>query len=178
MSSTHQTTRDQAAEILRTGHAQLDGLLERLPTNERSRRGAIGGGDWSADDLVGHIAAWERLALHAARDRRAGRIPDAQRVFDQEGVDEFNARKVKEWRELTPSEIKAQARATSLALIEILASLSDEEWGQEAWYPTDARSSSLGELLGSITGGRQGPFEHIADHVDDLAAHVLSVAGG
>src|SRR5262249_35081783 len=57
-------TRNRAIEILDREHAQVLELVERLPAATRTVTG-IGGGEWSAKDLLGHLETWEELALDA-----------------------------------------------------------------------------------------------------------------
>ena len=69
------TMQVEAIAKLRQGQAELDSLLARLSEAELTRTATIGGGEWSAKDLLGHIAFWEELASGFAGDWRAGRHP-------------------------------------------------------------------------------------------------------
>src|SRR5205823_11946159 len=81
--------RDDALAIVAQGQRAIDELLARVPADAFERAGTIGDGDWSAKDLVGHLAAWERVALERLEAARTGRpIPP----FPAGGVDRFNAR--------------------------------------------------------------------------------------
>src|SRR5262249_57451316 len=74
-------TREEAIATLEEGQAALDTLLARLSPEQLVRPATIGGGDWSAKDLLGHIAFWEELASQALNDWCAGRTPAVEQIF-------------------------------------------------------------------------------------------------
>ena len=55
-------TRQDAVAILEDGQDRLEALFARLSDERFVRRGTIGG-EWSAKDLMGHVAFWEEIAL-------------------------------------------------------------------------------------------------------------------
>src|SRR5438445_8463916 len=67
--------RDEASAILRDGQERLDDLLGGMSEGDLVRPATIGGGDWSAKDLIGHVAAWEELAVQALAEWRRGQMP-------------------------------------------------------------------------------------------------------
>ncbi|HYT29616.1 MAG TPA: DinB family protein, partial [Actinomycetota bacterium] len=69
----------------------------------------IGGGDWSAKDLLGHITAWEEVALERLRSARSGRPLPA---FPTGGVDRFNADRVAADRQRSLGEVRSRAERT------------------------------------------------------------------
>ena len=87
-------TRDEALATLGDGQTSLESLLARLLDDELARPATIGGGDWSAKDLLGHVAFWEELAIQALEAIRAGRPANAEAIFGAgaTGVDAANAR--------------------------------------------------------------------------------------
>ena len=56
-------TRSDAAHRLSEGWGRLQDLLARIDEGAFDRLRTIGGGDWSAKDLLGHVAFWEEIAL-------------------------------------------------------------------------------------------------------------------
>src|SRR5918992_5234518 len=87
-------SRDQAIATLEAGQAALAVLFAVLSDREMTRPATIGGGEWSAKDLLGHIAFWEELAVETLEDWRAGRRPSVEQISDAgpEGIDAANAR--------------------------------------------------------------------------------------
>jgi hypothetical protein len=138
--------RMEALARLREGQERMDALLAHLRGEELTRPATIGSGDWSAKDLIGHIATWEELALAAIRDFGSHRTPWPERkggVFSAPAtgkISAFNARTVGQKRGLSLREVKAAARRTHH------------------------------ELLSSIN---TGAFRHNLDHLPDLEAYVL-----
>src|SRR5207245_7846791 len=61
----------QAAAALEEGNAALQELCARLSADEMVRPATIGGGQWSAKDLLAHVAFWEELAAQTLADWRA-----------------------------------------------------------------------------------------------------------
>ena len=54
--------RQEALATLAEGDAALGALFAQLSSDQLIEPATIGGGDWSAKDLLGHIAFWEELA--------------------------------------------------------------------------------------------------------------------
>ncbi|HEY1329939.1 MAG TPA: DinB family protein [Actinomycetota bacterium] len=170
-------TRDEALATLEEGRGTLDALFERLGEQELVRTSTIGGGDWSALDLLGHIGTWEELALDALSAWRAGRVPLVEEVFRAApSVDELNAQRIQSLRRRRPDEVRRWAHDTHEALVAEITAMSDEEWTSKAPYPAERRDR-LVTLLGSVLGAPQRPFGHPFAHQPDLQAYVDEVRG-
>jgi hypothetical protein len=65
-------TREQAIQTLEDGQRRLDALFGQLAEEQLVRPATIGGGDWSAKDLLGHIARWNEIAIEARDAWRRG----------------------------------------------------------------------------------------------------------
>ena len=172
------TTRDQAIAELEGGQQALDRLLGKLAYEQMERPRSIGGGEWSAKDLLGHVAGWEEIALAAIDDWRDGRPPWIEEFFARmpDGVDELNAENDRHGAAQSLDQTRQRADDAHRRLVAQITAMPDEEWAARAWYPA-ARRKTLGNLLGSILGGRQRPFGHVFDHLPDLEAYV-ALAGG
>jgi hypothetical protein len=173
------TGRGEARATLDQGHEALEALFARLSTEQMEEPATIGGGEWSAKDLRGHIAFWEELAAEAANAWREGRRPEAEDIFatDAEGVHAANARNFERTRLQTVEAVNARARKAHGDVLSLVDNLSDEEWASKAPYETERRRT-LGTMLGSILGAPKRPFGHAFAHVDDLRAYVESATGG
>jgi hypothetical protein len=168
-------TAGQAADILAEGAGALDALLRRLSEKTATARGTIGGGAWSAKDLVGHIETWEEVALGAIDDVLAGRTPSIRQVVtDEASLDRFNAREVERkagagWQDALSSFHRTNAR-----LVERVRGLTPEEWATRPAAGPGGDTRTLGEQVGSTTGLARRPFRHVWAHLDDLAAFVAT----
>lgn len=162
--------RDEAIAYLSAGHVSLAALIDRLDDASLARPATIGGGDWSAKDLMGHIAFWEELAFQSLAAWRERRTPPTD-ADDWPGVDAANARNQERTTRASLGEIRQRADLAQLNVIAALQSVTAEEWTAEPFYP-GARHPTLGDLLGGVLGGSQGPFKHIEDHLPDLERYV------
>jgi hypothetical protein len=167
---------EQAIRTLDDGRRRLFDLIARLSDEQMERPATIGGGDWSAKDLVAHLEVWEAIALQALQEWRTGTVPAIEDVFAKgaEGVDALNAERVQAKRALTISEVSTQATDTHRELIEELSHIGREEWEGKAFYETERRTR-LGALLGAVTGAPKQPFGHAFAHLPDLEAYVSSL---
>ncbi|MGZ4104026.1 MAG: DinB family protein [Actinomycetota bacterium] len=166
-------SRDEALATLEEGHRLLEALFARLDDEQFVAPKTIGGGDWSAKDLLGHIAFWEELALEALADLRAGATPRIEAIFARaaEGIDEINAGNQQRTAMRSLEEAKARAAAAREALVTAIGSMSDDEWGSKVPYETERRETTAA-LLASILGAPKRPFGHAFAHIPDLEAYV------
>jgi hypothetical protein len=172
-------SRQEALSTLREGQERLTALLAQLSDEDLTKPATIGGGDWSAKDLIGHVASWEDLAVTSLAEWRRGEVP---RVELPEGpmsgsgqVDAFNGRAVEERRGVGLEEAVRDARVIHQKLVEAIEALSDREWLSKYLAP-DGRDRLLATLLGSLTAAPGRPFGHAFAHLPDLEAYVGSVA--
>ena len=171
-------SRQEAISTLREGQEGLDELLAGLSDEDLVKPATIGGGDWSAKDLIGHVASWEDLAVSSLAEWRHGEMP---RVELPEGpmsgsgqVDAFNERAVQEKREAELEEVVQGAHVIHQKLIEAIDGLSEQEWLSTYLVP-GGRERLVATLLGSLTAAPDRPFGHAFAHLPDLEAYVRSV---
>jgi hypothetical protein len=163
-------SREDAIRIGAEGHRSVEELLDLLDDDAFVRRGTIGGGEWSAKDLAGHLADWEEYALRTLDEWRSGLRP----WFEDVDADPVNDEAIS--RHL--DEAAAHVRARFAELYERWRSapsdMPEEEWNAPTSYETD-RPRSLGELLGSVLGGPDGYFRHAEAHLGSLRDYVSTL---
>src|SRR5438874_1559991 len=124
-------TREQAIATLEQGQQRLHELLGRGSDDDLSRPATIGGGDWSAKDLIGHIATWEESAIDSVADIRRGEVPKIEEVFREEGgIDRYNAESMPKVQELPLREVRERAAAAHRTLVAMIRGMGDEQWLQ------------------------------------------------
>ena len=109
-------------ELLRADEArweQMCSLLDRVPDWEKP--GVAG--EWSAKDLLGHVAAWHAVTMDRLEQfRMKGELPPAP-----PDVDEFNARTCEENKDLSLHDVRVIAGASRHRFREELAMLKEED---------------------------------------------------
>ena len=168
-------TRDEALATLAEGQRRVDELLAGVSHDDLVRPATIGGGDWSAKDLIGHLATWEEASIDAIADVRRGRVPAIETTFGQEGgVDRYNAERIPELAALSLEQVRDRASATHETLSSLIRDMSDQEWFARVPYETERRRT-LANLLGSITGAPKRPFGHAFAHLPDLQGFIRTL---
>ena len=164
-------SREDAIRIGAHGHRSVEELLDRLDDDAFIRRGTIGGGEWSAKDLAGHLADWEEYALRTLDEWRSGLRP----WFEDVDTDPVNDEAIS--RHLDEGAAHVRRRFTELheRLSSALAKMPEAEWTAPTFYETD-RPRSLGEILGAVVGAPDGPFRHAEAHVGALRDYVSTLA--
>lgn len=156
-------------EILAHGHEAVAGLIARLGPNEFARPATIGGGDWSAKDLVGHLTSWEEHALEALAAWRRGEPAPIQRALRTPGLNAVNAENVALDQRRSPEQVRARFDEVYGRLVDEIRALPQATWDEP---PTTRSRRPLGVVLGGIVGGPDGEFAHASAHLPDLRAFV------
>ena len=141
----------------------LDGIAD----DDLVRRGTIGGGDWSAKDLVGHVTCWEEIALEAVDATRAGRTPWV--VAAPKDADGINADAIAERADRPLDRIRSEGEEVHARLCATIEAMTDDEWRAPAAVER-GREQHLWALLGAILGAPRRPFGHAFAHLDDAEA--------
>jgi hypothetical protein len=166
-------TRADALATLKEGQARLDDLLGRLSEEELTRPATIGGGDWSAKDLIGHIAFWEEVALRVLDSWRRETPLNLAEAFAPGGTDGMNAWNQERKARWALLRVQQDAQRNHRRLMREMVRLSDEEW--RSLVPiTASRRIRLGTRLGGVLGAPKRPFGHAFAHTPDLEAYVRS----
>ena len=165
-------TRDEALATLEDGQSQVDALIARLSDDELARPATIGGGDWSAKDLVSHIARWNEIAMEARDAWRNGEKPAIEDSWDD--VDGINADNYERSRDASPAEARERMRRAHSAITAAIRDMDEAEWHSLAPYPTERRAW-LGMMMGSVTGAPKRAYGHAFAHLPDLEAYVAEL---
>jgi uncharacterized protein (TIGR03083 family) len=169
-----QPSRQEAIQILEEGWSRLDELLAGLSDEDLIRPSTIGSGDWSAKDLLGHLAFWEELAVKTMAEWRGGEKPEVERAFASGGPDDLNAENYERKRDWPLDQVRAEGEGTHRRLIREIEEMSDQVWTSKAPYETERRNHLVSEL-GSVLGAPKRPFGHVFAHIPDLEGYASSV---
>lgn len=163
-------SREDAIRIVSEGHRSVQELLSRLDDDAFAQRGAVGGGDWSAKDLAGHLADWEEYAIQSLQEWRSRIRP----WFEDLDTDPVNDEAIQRHLDDPATDVRRRFIGVHDRFRAALIDLSDDEWSEPSFYETD-RPRSLGELLGAVVGGDDGLFRHADAHLGDLRDHVSTL---
>lgn len=158
------SSEDMFAALGREQQLLLD-TLRSCSDAQLNQKGVVG--DWSAKNVLAHLAAWEQLVIETLPERLATRKRPA--VFETIGADEdgFNARVVAERENMSPPEQIYALENTRSQLVNYLRSLGDETL-QRA-HPFDGWNGTLAEyILAAIC-------EHEKEHCDAICAAVAAM---
>jgi hypothetical protein len=162
------TARDEALRLTEEGYAATRALVGRLDDDAFARPATIGGGDWSAKDLLCHLAFWERNALEALEDWKADRPWRRSSMFDEpHGDDRLNAEADREFASVSADDARALAGHLHVRLVAEIHDLTDEQWVRGL-----PDGQTWGSGLGDILQGVDGAFRHAWAHLEDLRAFV------
>ena len=140
---------------------QLDAALDGLDEAAMVEPGVVEA--WSVKDLLGHVTAWDQMALgHVERWRRGEQPPAAF------SVDDYNAREAARRRDWSPATVREEAAETRQQLRSTLAAVTDDEWS--AVVGEGDQQGPLGDWIGGPLAGSTGPGTHAAEHAEHIRA--------
>ncbi len=104
---------------------EFNAALAGIPDELWQQPNAIG--EWSLQDILGHIASWENEALkYIPLILEGRRLPRYKDMYG--GIDAFNAKTVAGNRRLTLAEARESSARTHQKLLDYLQSLPDEHF--------------------------------------------------
>ncbi len=165
-------SQSRALRTLEEEHESVRELVERLGSDDFVRSATIGGGDWSAKDLVGHLTSWEEHALEALAAWRRDEPAPIQRALRVYGLNGVNEEAVAADRERSAATVRRRFVDIHRRLVAEIRSMPEPTWDAP---PTTRSRRSLGHVVGGIVGGPAGPFTHASSHLPHLRAYVAWV---
>jgi hypothetical protein len=138
--------------------AAIDGLGERALAEPNVV------GAWSIVEILGHVTAWEQLALRHIEQWPHG---DPLPMGGGSTVDDYNAAEVERRRGWSLAQVRAEHHATRQRLRTAIEALSDADWSSAR--AVGDRTTSLGEIVAGDLGG-DGPGDHAAEHARQILA--------
>ena len=139
--------------------AERAGLLEQiLGLDEQVLMQVPVIGDWTAKDVLAHVATWDRWQARTMRSIVAGEEPDFSALYD---LDASNAAFVAPWRSRSLSEVLAELQAARTDWVDWLEGLPREEFSRRRSYD--------GEDWSFCDGVLRVQWEHDAEHAEQIA---------
>src|SRR5262245_29210550 len=115
--------RQQLLAVVEDTWRQLDAAIDGLDEAALTEPGVVEA--WSIKDLLGHITAWEQMAL-----RRVDRWRRGEPLIDPDwtSTDAYNAGEAARRRDVPLSAVRAESAETRQRLRATLKALTDDEW--------------------------------------------------
>src|SRR3981081_1534709 len=120
-------TPEQAIQTLQEGQRQLEALFAQLSEEQLVQPATIGGGDWSAKDLMGHIARWNEIAMEALASWRDGQMPWIEGQGSG-GLDKINADNSGLSHDPPLEQARGRLHQSNEALVGAIRDMGNEEW--------------------------------------------------
>ncbi len=99
---------------------QEQAFIDELSANEKDQRGSLE--DWSAKDMIAHVATWRARFAHDLAAARRGDQPEITTDFDHENAGIYADHHENSW-----TEVRALAQTSFGALIHELEYLDDQD---------------------------------------------------
>lgn len=142
---------------------RLDAAVEGLDEAALTESGVVG--QWSIKDVLGHVTAWDQLAVeYLERWRRGAPAPER----DWDSADDFNAREADRKQGWPLARIRDEADTARDRLRTLLVGINDDEWATPVTL--FERERPLGEWVGGALNGDGGPGTHAAEHAEQIQA--------
>lgn len=128
-------------------------------SDEQLDRPVAGAHGWTARDLIGHLVAWQEMALQVAKELAVGERSATKerldREWDERGGEAINAAIEAEWRATPLDEVRRRMHEVPGELRGYLTVVPEMRWLKH----TDNLRYFLDETL-----------DHYSEHAPDLAA--------
>jgi uncharacterized damage-inducible protein DinB len=119
-------------ELMARLAAERAGLMEGLlGLDERALREPRSLGEWSVQDVLAHIAAWERWEMRSMGSMVAGETPDLAAAGDFDGA---NAAFIAPWRDRALDEVVSEVCSARAEWVAWLEGLPDKEFSRPRSY--------------------------------------------
>ena len=124
--------RDRLLDIMHTARAELDAIVAGYDGQLDAAAGD--NPDWRIQDVLAHLALWERMA---ARKIAGTPLPDGEDEVTRDpwDIDEFNDAMQARWRDRSAAAVLAESAAAHSALVAAVEGARDDDCapGGKAW---------------------------------------------
>lgn len=154
---------------VQASRADFDAAVARLTEEQFTAPGA--GGDWSAKDVLAHVAAWEQgiaaLLQHQPRGAAMGIEGDASTM----DIDTINRHVYELHRERPASDVLAMAREAHERVVAVISTLDDADLQKPYKDFSDQQDSNPDEpIINAIAGDT---YEHYEEHLPAIRAQAI-----
>ncbi len=168
----------RALDLLREEHAAVRALIDELSDDEMTRRDTIRHGlypdqDYSFQDLLAHLTAYEVHALGAlAAWRKGEKHPISEEIKTGRGGLRIHYASTADYAHLSLQQMIDTCLQTQRDLETAIEQIDDTEWRDVAPYMT-TEPTDLGGMLEAILVAPPRPlYRHLPVHIPDTPAYI------
>ncbi len=155
-------TQHEMMAIVEESWRTLDEAVAGLTVDDMTEPDVVGA--WSITDVLGHVTAWDSLAVEYLERWRRGEAPPPR---DWDSADVYNAREAARRQGWTLARVTDEAADIRRRLRAQLAGITDEEWETVMTINDPER---LADWVGGALNGADGPGTHAAEHAAAIRA--------
>lgn len=149
-------------DTIANARAALEGTLARL--DDQAQTTTILAGEWTAKDIMIHVADWERRFLRWVEIGQRGEIPERPEPgISWADEDRLNQSVVERGRARSLDEVRAEFTAAYRAIYEAIAAMSEDELFTPGYYAWTG-DEPLAAIVRGVT------TDHYAGHAADILA--------
>jgi hypothetical protein len=159
------TTKDELLKTLRNERAELEAMIDALPSQKMTQPGVIE--DWSVKDLIAHFMLWEGWILDKCQQLLlTGTVTLDER--DTRPTDEMNALHYEANLERSVDDIRYQERAIFEEILGVVEAFDEQQLFEPNHY-SFPRGFALADEIKNET------YRHYRAHSDDLKRGIVNL---
>lgn len=173
--------RTEALRLVKIEHEAVQALIDALTDEEMTRPDTIRHGLYadqqcSFKDLLAHLICYEAYTVEAIDDwqiKAEHWVIGAMQDYQESTKIHYQG--ISQRRHLTLQEQRDEYRQVSQQFEEKLASLTDDQWREEAFYPTDEPTNFGGMIERIIVAPPRPMYRHLPVHIPDAEQYIASL---
>lgn len=175
--------RTTAIQQLDIEHAAVRELIAALTDEEMTRPDTIEYGLYSDQqlsfkDLLAHLITYEALAIEAVAAWQKGeKHPAIDAMQSASESRRIHYGGIEERRTMTLAEVLQEWEQTQAKLMQVIHTLADEQWTQQASFSTRTPLNLGGVLEIILVAPPRPPYRHLPVHIPDVPAYIHALRG-
>lgn len=152
-------TRTEILKSIKEQHTQLVTALAEIPEETIVKRPLVEW--WTINDLLGHIAMWEQVAIKFITEYKQDGLPKMLGLNDEVAIDKHNKREATIRRDRSLASVRAEFDATHRDLLAAIETLGDTDLSKPLPAPW-GQGDNL-EMLIALNS-----YQHVPEHIKQI----------
>ena len=171
----------EALRLIKIEHDAVNELIATLSDEEMTRPDTIRYGlysdqECSFKDLLAHLVCYEVFALEAVADwhmQTKHWVIDAMQDYRESTRIHYGG--IADRQHMSLAEQIDEYQHTAQQLETLIATISDEQWHEDAFYPTPTPTDLGGMLERIIVAPPRPMYRHLPVHIPNVADYIASL---